>query len=99
MSGFSLLRPGQRLMRWFHLPGKLAITGAVLLVTVAAAGIAAPWWLVLAGAALGLYLLLALYSSLSADLAGLAQAMQRTTGGDLCARAGVYGKDEVGGME
>ena len=98
MAGFSLLRPGRRLMRWFRLPGKLVAPGSVLLATVVAASLSAPWWVLLAGAALGLYLMLALYASLSADLAGLAHAMQRTTGGDLCARAGVYGQDEVGGM-
>lgn len=85
-------------MRWFRLPGKLVAPGSVLLATVVAASLSAPWWVLLAGAALGLYLMLALYASLSADLAGLAHAMQRTTGGDLCARAGVYGQDEVGGM-
>lgn len=93
-----MLRPGRRLMRWFRLPGKLVAPGSVLLATVVAASLSAPWWVLLAGAALGLYLMLALYASLSADLAGLAHAMQRTTGGDLCARAGVYGQDEVGGM-
>ena len=85
-------------MRWLRLPGKLVAPGSVLLATVVAASLSAPWWVLLAGAALGLYLMLALYASLSADLAGLAHAMQRTTGGDLCARAGVYGQDEVGGM-
>jgi len=62
VAGFSLLRPGRRLLRWLHLPGQLVIPGAVLLATVVAAGVSAPWWLVLAGAALGLYLLLALYA-------------------------------------
>ena len=79
-------------------PGKLVAPVSMLLATVVAASLSAPWWVLLAGAALGLYLMLALYASLSADLAGLAHAMQRTTGGDLCARAGVYGQDEVGGM-
>ena len=98
MAGLSPLRPGQGLMRRLHLPGKLAVTAGVLLGCVAAASASAPWWLVLAGVVLGLYLVLALYGSLSTDMAGLALAMQRTTGGDLCAHAGGQGQDELGEM-
>lgn len=46
-------------MRWFRLPGKLVAPGSVLLATVAAASLSAPWWVLLVGAALGLYLMLA----------------------------------------
>ena len=98
MSGFLPLRPGLWWMRRWHLPGKLATLGvlAAAVLTVAAAG--APGWAVVAGAVAFLYALLALYLSLSADLAGLSRAMEQTTNGDLSARANVAGRDEVGVM-
>ena len=98
MSGFLPLRPGLWWMRRWHLPGKLATLGvlAAAVLTVAAAD--APGWAVVAGAVAFLYALLALYLSLSADLAGLSRAMEQTTNGDLSARANVAGRDEVGVM-
>ncbi|MBT9511192.1 MAG: cache domain-containing protein [Acidovorax sp.] len=97
MSGFLPLRPGLWWMRRWHLPGKLATLG-VLIAVVLAATAAAPGWGGAVGAVALLYVLLALYLSLSSDLAGLSRAMEQTTNGDLSARAGVYGQDEVGAM-
>ncbi|RQO83303.1 methyl-accepting chemotaxis protein [Acidovorax sp. FJL06] len=97
MSGFLPLRPGLWWMRRWHLPGKLATLG-VLIAVVLAATAAAPGWGGVVGAAALLYVLLALYLSLSSDLAGLSRAMEQTTKGDLSTRAGVYGQDEVGAM-
>lgn len=97
MSGFLPLRPGLWWMRRWHLPGKLATLG-VLIAVVLAATAAAPGWGGVVGAVALLYALLALYLSLSSDLEGLSRAMKQTTNGDLSARAGVYGQDEVGAM-
>ena len=98
MSGFIALRPGLWWMRRWHLPGKLLTLGLLIALAMALSVMAAPWWAVALSALAVLYALVALYSSLSADLAGLARAMDLTTGGDLRARAGVYGHDEVGGL-
>ena len=84
-------------MRRWHLPGKLVTLG-VLMAVVLVATAAAPGWGGAVGAVALLYGLLALYLSLSSDLEGLSRAMQKTTQGDLCTRAGVYGQDEVGAM-
>lgn len=98
MSGFLPLRPGLWWMRRWHLPGKLATLGVLAAAVLIAAAADAPGWAVVAGAVALLYALLALYLSLSADLAGLSRAMEQTTNGDLSARADVAGRDEVGVM-
>ncbi|MGQ0727618.1 methyl-accepting chemotaxis protein [Acidovorax sp.] len=98
MSGFLPLRPGLWWMRRWHLPGKLVTLGAVMGGALAMAALDAPWWAVALAAAVVLYALCALYAGLASDLQGLAHAMEQTTRGDLCARAGVYGRDEVGSM-
>ncbi len=98
MSRLFALRPGFWWMRRWHLPGKLLTLGLLIAVAMALAAMAAPWWAVALSAMVVLYALVALYGSLSADLADLARAMDLTTGGDLRARAGVYGSDEVGGL-
>ncbi|WP_298213467.1 methyl-accepting chemotaxis protein [Acidovorax sp.] len=97
MPGFLPLRPGLWWMRKWHLPGKLATLGVLIAVALAASA-AVPVWGAVVGAVLLLYALLALYLSLSSDLAGLSRAMQQTTRGDLSTHAGVYGQDEVGAM-
>ncbi|MDH4419536.1 MAG: methyl-accepting chemotaxis protein [Acidovorax sp.] len=97
MSGFLPLRPGLWWMRRFRLPGKLATVGVLMLAALAATA-AEPGWGGGVGGAVLLYALLALYVSLSDDLAGLSRAMERTTSGDLSTRSGVYGQDEVGAM-
>lgn len=96
MAGFFALRPGLWWMRRWHLPGKLLTLGLLTAAALAFAAISAPWWAVGVSALVVLYALAALYSSLSSDLANLARAMDLTTGGDLRARAGAYGSDEVG---
>ncbi|MFY3385899.1 methyl-accepting chemotaxis protein [Paracidovorax sp. MALMAid1276] len=98
MAGFVGLRPGLWWMRRWHLPGKLLTLGLVAALAVALAAAAAPWWAVALGSALALYMLLALYASLSTDLAELARTMDLTTGGDLRAHKGSYGADEVGAL-
>ena len=98
MSGFLPLRPGLWWMRRWHLPGKLVTLGVVMAGALAMAALDAPWWAVALAAAVVLYALCALYAGLASDLQGLAHAMEQTTRGDLCARAGVYGRDEVGSM-
>eukprot|EP01037_Dinobryon_pediforme_P008703 gene8703-8794_t len=98
MSGFLPLRPGLWWMRRWHLPGKLVTLGVVMAGALAMAAVDAPWWAVALAAAVVLYALCALYAGLASDLQGLAHAMEQTTRGDLCARAGVYGRDEVGSM-
>ena len=98
MSGFFALRPGLWWMRRWHLPGKLLTLGLLMALAMALASMAAPWWAVALSALTVLYALLALYGSLSSDLGELARALDLTTGGDLRARGGVYGSDEVGGL-
>lgn len=96
MAGFLPLRPGLWWMRRWHLSGKLATLGVLIVAALAAAQ--ASMWGGVVGAVVLLYALLALYQSLSSDLAGLSRAMKQTTAGDLSAQAGVYGQDEVGAM-
>lgn len=57
-----------------------------------------PWWSVALAGAVVLYALCALYIGLASDLQSVAHAMEQTTRGDLSARAGVNGRDEVGSM-
>ncbi|MCZ8220993.1 MAG: methyl-accepting chemotaxis protein [Acidovorax sp.] len=97
MSGFLPLRPGLWWMRRWHLLGKLVTLGVLMAVALVATA-AAPAWGGAVGAVALLYGLLSLYLSLSSDLEGLSRAMQKTTHGDLSARADVYGRDEVGAM-
>ena len=85
-------------MRKLRLPGKLFTLGGLAAVLLAVALADAPWWGVAVVGGLVFYALLALYVSLSSDLASLSRAMQQPTSGDLCAHAGVFGQDEVGAM-
>ena len=99
MSGFSPLRPGLWWMRRWHLPGKVLSLGGLVAVALAAAVAGAPWWLLGLAVLAVAYALLALHISLAGDLAALAQAIERTRGGDLCAHAGTgFGRDEVAAM-
>lgn len=98
MAGFSALSPGLWWMRKLRLPSKLLTLGAMAAVLSATAIADAPWWAVAALGCAVLYVFLALYVSLSSDLASLSRAMEQTTRGDLCAHAGVFGQDEVGAM-
>ncbi|UCU97291.1 methyl-accepting chemotaxis protein [Acidovorax radicis] len=98
MSGFFPLRPGLWWMRRLRLPGKLLTLGVWMAVLLAVALVDGAWWGVVVAGCVVLYALLALYVSLSSDLASLSLAMQQTTRGDLGAHAGVFGRDEVGAM-
>ncbi|MBV7540335.1 methyl-accepting chemotaxis protein [Acidovorax sp. sic0104] len=99
MPAFVPLRPGLWWMRRWRLPGKLLTLGVLVALALACAVAGMPWWLLALAAAVVLYALVALYASLSADLNTLAQAIDRTRGGDLCARAGAsHGRDEVAEM-
>ena len=98
MSGFLPLRPGLWWMRRWHLPGKLITLGVLMAGALAMAAMDAPWWSVALAGAVVLYALCALYMGLASDLQSVAHAMEQTTRGDLSARAGVNGRDEVGSM-
>lgn len=98
MSGFLPLRPGLWWMRRWHLPGKLITLGVLMAGALAMAAMDAPWWSVALAGAVVLYALCALYIGLVSDLQSVAHAMEQTTRGDLSARAGVNGRDEVGSM-
>ena len=99
MDGFAPLRPGLWWMRSLRLPGKLLSLGIVVAAALVAAAGGAPWWLSVLTCAVVLYTLLALYANLSGDLGALAQAVERTRGGDLSAAAGRgQGRDEIAAM-
>nr|WP_100410374.1 methyl-accepting chemotaxis protein [Acidovorax sp. 69] len=98
MPGFLPLRPGLWWMRRWHLPGKLLTLGLLMAAVLLAAVAGAPGWVVVMGVLVLLYALLALYLSLSSDLAGLAHAMKQTTNGDLSAHVTTHGQDEIGAM-
>lgn len=98
MSGYFLFAPGVWLMRHLHLPGKLVLSGGAWLVGMALVMLGLGWWGLLAGALLGLYWLVALYLSLSKDLAALARALERAMQGDLAVRADTGGRDEAGAL-
>lgn len=99
MPGFLPLRPGLWWMRRWRLPGKLLSVGALVAIALGIAATGAPWWAQTLGGLAVAYALIALYASLSADLAGLAHTVALTQGGDLRAQApGQYGKDEVAEM-
>ncbi len=91
MTDSLLLHPGTWLMRRFRLPGKLLLLGAVVVAVFAGvaslAGFQAEpllqWIFGGIGLAVLVYLLAALYASLSGDLAALALAMEKTAQGDL----------------
>jgi len=100
MSGPAPLRPGLWWMRRWRLPGKLLTLGLLMAAALAVAALGAPWWAVALGAVVVLYALVALHLSLSADLEGLARAIEATRGGDLSSHTGnnALGRDEVGDM-
>ena len=99
MSGPAPLRPGLWWMRRWRLPGKLLTLGLLIAAALAVAALDAPWWAVALGAVVVLYALVALYLSLSADLQGLARAIEATRGGDLSSHtSNSLGRDEVGDM-
>ncbi|MCB1973399.1 MAG: HAMP domain-containing protein, partial [Burkholderiaceae bacterium] len=103
MTDSLFLHPGTWLMRRFRLPGKLLLLGvamvAVFAGVVGLAGLQAQPWLqwtfVGMGLAILVYLLAALYASLSVDLGALAQAMEKTAQGDLCVQVATTGHDEL----
>ncbi|RZJ15365.1 MAG: HAMP domain-containing protein [Acidovorax sp.] len=99
MSGFLPLRPGLWWMRRWHLPGKLVSLSVLVAAALATAAGGAPWWAIALAAVIVAYAVLALFISLSTDLAGLARTIELTQGGDLRAQArGNYGQDEVAEM-
>ena len=102
MSESLFLRPGMWLLRRCRLGAKVALLACgwlaslVLLATLGLQGAApAVLWTAagLCAAAAG-YALAALYASAASDLAVLAQAMEKTTQGDLCVQVPVRGQDE-----
>ena len=103
MTNSLFLHPGTWLMRRFRLPGKLLLLGVVMVVMflgVASLGDlqAEPGWqwtVVGICVATLVYLLAALYASLSSDLAALALAMERTAQGDLGVQVKTSGHDEL----
>lgn len=106
MSESLFLRPGVWLLRRFRLFTKLALLAgswlaALALVPALALRGAAPevvWGASGLCAAFAVYALLALYASMSSDLMALAQAMEKTTQGDLCVKVPVRGNDEFSGL-
>lgn len=103
MTDSLLLRPGTWLMRRFRLPGKLLLLGAVVVAMFAGvaslAGFQAEpllqWIFGSIGLAVLVYLLAALYASLSGDLAALALAMEKTAQGNLGVHIQTSGHDEL----
>lgn len=99
MSGFLPLRPGVWWMRRWRLPGKLWSLGGVVAVALVLAFASPAWWVLLLAAVVVGYALVCLHVSLSADLAGLARAIDLTQGGDLRVQPrSAYGGDEVAEM-
>ena len=106
MSESLFLRPGVGLLRRCRLFTKLTLlavswlASVALLLLLALQG-AAPSALFAAAAGcavFALYALLALYASMASDLTALAQAMQKTTSGDLCVQLPVRGRDEFANL-
>ena len=103
MTDSLFLHPGTWLMRRFRLPGKLLLLGAVMVAMfVGVASMAGPqtgaglqWAVVGICVATLVYLLAALYASLSSDLAALATAMEKTAQGDLGVQVKTSGHDEL----
>ncbi|HRP22296.1 MAG TPA: methyl-accepting chemotaxis protein [Alicycliphilus sp.] len=104
MTGSFILRPGAWLMRRLRFSAKLTLLGSVaVLALLAVAGAQSlggqAAWGVCAAAVLGTaYLTAALHASVAEDLRRLGRVMEQTTHGDLCARAGVWGRDELARM-
>ena len=101
-----VLAPGVWLMRRMRLGGKFGLLAGAVGLVLAGAAFAppvteAPGWvgaLLLAGfCAIG-YLMLAFRASFLADFETIMAVMQKTTQGDLRARASVAGRDELAGM-
>jgi methyl-accepting chemotaxis protein len=98
-----ILRPGTLLLRRLRLAGKLTLLGLLvmaLLLGLAALVISespASWvWSVMGvGSMVVLYLLIALYGSLSEGLQLLADSMDRSARGDLSVRIPMQGQDEL----
>lgn len=99
MPGFLPLRPGLWWMRRWRLPGKMLSLALLIALALGAAAAGASWWLQALGGGLVAYALMALYSSLSADLGGLAHTVELTQGGDLRVQSRDHlGRDEVAEM-
>ena len=98
-----LLSPGTALMRRLPLWGKMLLLGSVvvtamlLLALLAGPGAAASvvWGMLVLCVLLVVYLLAALYASLSSDLGALAHAMDQTARGNLGVHVQVRGRDEL----
>ena len=98
-----LLSPGAALMRRLPLWGKMLMLGAVvvaamlLLAALAGQGASAAmvWGTLALCVLLVVYLLAAVYASLSADLGGLAHAMDQTARGNLGVHVQLRGRDEL----
>ena len=99
MPGFLPLRPGLWWMRRWRLPGKVLSLGLLIALVLAVAAAGAPWWMQALGGVAVAYALIALYSSLASDLAGLAHTVELTQGGDLRVQSRDHlGRDEVAEM-
>ena len=98
------LRPGLWLMRRMGLSARLALLTALaalslpLLLLLQAGAPAAVWGACLGLALLLVYLGVALEQSIAPGLRRLQEAVQRASGGDLCARAALQGGDELAAL-
>ncbi|AVP57852.1 methyl-accepting chemotaxis protein [Pulveribacter suum] len=101
MASSFFLRPGVWVMRRLGFGAKVALLGGVAALSLVALAVGhglAPLWLwpgCLALSLLIVYLALALSASVAPGLARLGEVMQRAAAGDLCARAGLAGGDEL----
>ena len=106
MSESLLLRPGIWLLRRFRLFTKLALLACSWLASLAFLAVLARqevsperlWLAAACCAAFAVYALLSLYASMASDLTALAQAMEKTTQGDLCVQIPIRGHDEFSGL-
>lgn len=104
MADSYILRPGIWLMRRLGFSTKLALLAGVAvlaqLIVTGAQGLGAQVIWIVCGAAMlaTVYLALALQSSVTKDLGQLNRVMECVEHGDLCARAGVRGADELARM-
>jgi len=105
-ASFNPLLPGLWLMRRLRLGAKLGVVALAVAVVLVGAAFApsvteASAWVglsLLAGLAVVLYLMLALYLSFTADFGAIVRVMAQTTQGDLRAQARIQGRDELAGM-
>lgn len=99
-----ILRPGIWLMRRLGFSAKLAllagaaVVGQLLVASAQGLGAQASWAACSAAVLLTVYLALAFQASVWTDLHRLGRAMDSVAQGDLCAQAGMQGRDELAQM-